>query len=141
MIGIQSVPPNGEDPAWENETASELVDRRGAHPNLPSRMIRSDRWKLWVHADAEALPPALFDLENDPGELHDLGEDPAHAAVRDRLLDRVRRGWEPGEASRGSVENEEDLETIARWGRATTPRCEDTLPSPSPELEAQVELL
>jgi hypothetical protein len=27
----------------------------------------------------------LFDLANDPGELRDLGDDPAHAAERDRL--------------------------------------------------------
>ena len=27
----------------------------------------------------------LFDLENDPQELNDLGEDPAYASERDRL--------------------------------------------------------
>ena len=37
----------------------------------------------------------LFDLENDPGQLQDLGRDQGHAQVRDalrqRLLDRMAR--------------------------------------------------
>ncbi len=35
------------------------------------------------------LPPLLFDLENDPQELHNLGEDPAHAATLLRLTRKL----------------------------------------------------
>ena len=42
-------------------------------------MIRDERWKYAVFHDA---PPMLFDMENDPQELVDLGADPAHAARR-----------------------------------------------------------
>ena len=49
-------------------------------------MLRTRRWKF-VHY--EDLPAQLFDLENDPGELVDLGREPAHAAVREEMLERL----------------------------------------------------
>src|ERR1700733_3149884 len=45
-------------------------------------MIADKRWKL-IHAIG--FRPMLFDLINDPDELHDLGADPAFAGERDRL--------------------------------------------------------
>ncbi len=45
-------------------------------------MIADKRWKL-VHAIG--FRPMLFDLVNDPDELHDLGADPAHAGECERL--------------------------------------------------------
>ena len=39
-------------------------------------MLRRGRWKYIHYA---GLPPQLFDLEADPEELDDLGDDPAHA--------------------------------------------------------------
>jgi len=44
------------------------------------------RWKL-IHF--EGYRPMLFDLENDPEELVDLGADPTHADVRRRLTNAV----------------------------------------------------
>lgn len=49
-------------------------------------VVRSARWK-YVHF--AALPPLLFDLENDPGELHNLAADPAHASIRLELAERL----------------------------------------------------
>jgi arylsulfatase A-like enzyme len=46
------------------------------------RMIFDGRWK-YVHF--ERFRPMLFDLQNDPGELNDLGASPVHAAERSRL--------------------------------------------------------
>ncbi|MEL7263079.1 MAG: phosphonate monoester hydrolase, partial [Pseudomonadota bacterium] len=42
------------------------------------------RWK-YIHV--ETMRPMLFDLQIDPGELHDLGDDPDHAAQVARLRD------------------------------------------------------
>ena len=41
-------------------------------------ILRGARWKYVFFA---ALPPLLFDLQNDPWEMHDLSRDPAHQTV------------------------------------------------------------
>ena len=41
-------------------------------------ILRGERWK-YVHF--AALPPLLFDLQNDPHEMNDLANDPAHREV------------------------------------------------------------
>lgn len=46
-------------------------------------MVCSERWKYLAY---DGFRPQLFDLENDPQELHDLGADPAHAQVRETHL-------------------------------------------------------
>ncbi|MFN0164607.1 MAG: sulfatase [Burkholderiales bacterium] len=51
-------------------------------------MVRTERWKL-VHYKG-APYGQLFDLERDPGEVQDLWNDPAHAPIRQRLLDDFR---------------------------------------------------
>lgn len=49
-------------------------------------MARTARWK-YVHFDG--YTPQLFDMESDPQELHDLGCDPALAAVRAEMKERI----------------------------------------------------
>ena len=51
-------------------------------------MITDGHFKL-VHA--EGIEPMLFDLRNDPGELRDLGRDPATAADIERLRKALMR--------------------------------------------------
>ena len=41
-------------------------------------ILRGERWK-YVHC--AALPPLLFDLQEDPHEFHNLANDPAHREV------------------------------------------------------------
>jgi arylsulfatase A-like enzyme len=50
-------------------------------------MVRTKDRKL-VHFGRD-LPPQLFDLENDPDEVVDLGADPAYGSVRRELHDRL----------------------------------------------------
>jgi len=50
------------------------------------RMIFDGRWKYMI---AEGYRPMLFDLQNDPHELNDLGGDPAFASERARLHERL----------------------------------------------------
>jgi arylsulfatase A-like enzyme len=49
-------------------------------------MARSDRYKF-IHYDG--LPPQLFDMQEDPLELHDLGRDSGYVRVRDEHLGLV----------------------------------------------------
>ena len=53
-------------------------------------MLRSDRWKYIAF---KGYRPQLFDLQEDPDELNDLGASPAHDDIRRdmqaRLFDRL----------------------------------------------------
>jgi arylsulfatase A-like enzyme len=49
-------------------------------------MICDNRWKYW---HAEGFRPMLFDLENDPNELNDLGADPIYESVRQRMHEAI----------------------------------------------------
>jgi len=55
------------------------------------RSVRDERWKLIVY------PPInhrqLFDLQNDPDEMHDLAADPTHAGEIDRLT-ALMKSWQ-----------------------------------------------
>ena len=55
-------------------------------------MVREGRWKYIAY---EGYRAQLFDLEADPEELQDLGDDPAHEAERVRLHRRLA-DWQSG---------------------------------------------
>jgi arylsulfatase A-like enzyme len=71
-------------------------------------MARTNRWKL-VHFGRD-LPPQLFDLNDDPSELRDLGTDPAHAGIRRELYDRIFE-WMRGRRNRIAMTDD----AINRW--------------------------
>ena len=129
---------------WVDETFCEFADSRDAL--TPSRMIRQGPWKLWHHAfDGEhtmaGSPPALFNLDDDPGELRDRSPDPACAAVRDRLMRRLYEDWDPQRIAAEAADGEASYRAIARWGRAVRPDDPDRLDVPPPGYEDDVELL
>lgn len=49
-------------------------------------MVRDRRYKLVYHATER---PELYDLNADPGELHNRADDPALRGERDRLSGRL----------------------------------------------------
>jgi len=81
---------HGKDVQWRDHCISEYdyatrdARRMVGVDQLDARlvMVFGGRWK-YVHV--ETMRPMLFDLENDPDELQDLGADPAHAEQIARL--------------------------------------------------------
>ncbi len=57
-------------------------------------MICDQRYK-YVYYAGEGYPAQLFDLQNDPQERCDLGQDPVHRAVRDRMHARLLAVCDP----------------------------------------------
>lgn len=60
----------------------------GAYRNV-QRMIRTERWKLIRYPQIHKTQ--LFDLRNDPHELHDLAMNPDHSSQVRELLERLER--------------------------------------------------
>lgn len=85
----------GERPAWRDFVISEYdysVTPRCKALGVSPRdarifMVFDGRWKL-IHFEG-GFRPMLFDLETDPDEFTDLGDDPAHAERIDRLYDHL----------------------------------------------------
>ena len=83
------------DPSWPKEFVFSEIDfsDRGArallglHPyECRAYAIQTERWKYIFH---EKFHPQLFDLDNDPDEFIDLGEDPGYRAVRQDCYDQL----------------------------------------------------
>ena len=58
----------------------------GAYTKL-QRAVTLDGFKLIVYPEAKRI--RLYDLKNDPGEQHDLADEPPHQATKQRLLKRL----------------------------------------------------
>jgi len=70
-------------------------------------MVRWGNWK-YVHYEGYAAPQ-LFDLENDPEERHDLGEDPEFANVCKDGAGRLRAIVDPQQANSQAFADQESL--------------------------------
>ncbi len=77
-------------------------------------MVRTDAWK-YVHW--AGFRPQLFDLVNDPAELHDLGADGGHEAVRREMRERLFT-WQCGLKRRTTVTLDEVERGTAAHKRA-----------------------
>jgi uncharacterized sulfatase len=72
------------------------VDHDGFGGFQPIRCVFDGRYKLSIHL---LTTDELYDLEADPGELHNLIDSPGHAGIRnqlhDKLLDWMNRSRDP----------------------------------------------
>lgn len=90
MQGQSLVPfMQGSTPAnWRTDWLYEYFEYPGIENVMPHRGVRTERYKL-IHY---FLPPEefeLYDLQEDPGELKNLANDPAHTKLKQQLIDRV----------------------------------------------------
>lgn len=70
-------------------TQDAVYDAVFAHFRDSQRMIRTVEWKYVVYPQVDR--EQLFHLTDDPFELHNLADDPQHAAVKDELRSRLTR--------------------------------------------------
>ncbi len=99
---------------WRDEALCEYCTDNG----VLSRMIRAGDWKLSYY---HGMPPQLFNLATDPGEMHDRAEDPTVRSLRDDLVARVLDGWDPQRIAAVMAAKLTDSQLLERWARATQP--------------------
>lgn len=80
-------------------------------------MVRSERWKYLAY---DGFRAQLFDLLNDPQELHDLGADPAYASVREAHQGYLFE-WLRSLKRRTTISHAE-IERRGQWFRYGEPR-------------------
>lgn len=73
----------GEHPDWPADLVAEF---HGHHFPYPQRMLRDERYKLVVNPESVN---ELYDLSQDPSELHNRYQHPEFAPVRRRMLRRL----------------------------------------------------
>ncbi|MCC9076374.1 sulfatase-like hydrolase/transferase [Litorilinea aerophila] len=75
-------------PVWQGKQATArdhaLVENRHNPTTVHLRTLVTDRYKITVYRNADY--GELFDLETDPGELHNRWDDPDYADVKAELL-------------------------------------------------------
>jgi len=67
------------------------------YPNaVPAiKAVRTERWKYITYPEINDTPE-LYDLSNDPYEMHNLAADPRHAAVLKDMKERLAKHLRPG---------------------------------------------
>ncbi len=102
----------GEVDTWENIAFSEYCIYEGHY----QRMIRQGDWKLIYYHGYE---PQLFNLSEDPGEVHNRADDENCQAIREELTAKVLDGWDPQWVAKKMLKKRKDLEIIRGWASAT----------------------
>jgi arylsulfatase A-like enzyme len=115
-------------PEQHSETYSEHL---GGIDAVPSCMIRRGPWKLYKYHDRS--PPVLYNLQDDPEEMVDLGLDPRYEEVRDDLLARLYGRWNPVDILRESARQDRDMRLLESWGKAVQLLNQDQLLVPDVE--------
>lgn len=79
----------GQPPAqWRQDWLYEYYEYPGPHSVPRNRGVRTDRYK-YIHYYQSPEEFELYDLQEDPGELHNLYGDPKHAELTQHLRTRL----------------------------------------------------
>ncbi len=105
----------GVDAKWEDVAFSEYCTDAGCF----HRMIREGDWKLNYYHEQ---PPQLFNLREDPHELHDRAGDETCREVQETLTQKVLDGWDPELIREQLISRREDAKLLRDWARHTHPR-------------------
>ena len=78
----------GEPESWRKDWLYEYYEYPGPHNVRKHRGVRTEHYKL-IHYYEEPEEFELYDLQEDPGELHNLYGDPSRAALVRQLRQRI----------------------------------------------------
>ena len=62
--------------------------------------------------------------------MHNLGSDPNHGHIRDRLISRIFEYWDPEYVLKECANIDRDIRLITRWGQTIQPTLPDSVPVP-----------
>jgi arylsulfatase A-like enzyme len=80
----------GEEPkSWRKDWLYEYYEYPGPHNVRKNRGVRTEQFKL-IHYYEDPEEFELYDLKEDPGELHNLYGDSRYASLARDLLQRIR---------------------------------------------------
>ena len=100
-----------------------------AGSNTAAFMLRRGRFKLHYYVRFE---PELFDLQDDPEELHDLATDPAYADVLRGLQAELRKVCDPEAVDAQAKRDQAELiERMGGIARASTMGAGGATPAPA----------
>ncbi len=92
-------------------------------------MVRQGAWKLNFYHGYDA--PQLFNVAEDPEEFEDRAGDPGCAEVRERLLARVRAGWDGDWIEAELKRRSEGRALVRRWAGRVAHDLSDFWQAPS----------
>ncbi len=78
----------GRNTDWRKDFLYEYYEYPGPHSGKKNRGIRTEKWK-YIHFFEEPQEYELYDLENDPQEMHNLINDPDCAVIIQQLRKRM----------------------------------------------------
>ena len=111
----------GADAGGDREVYSEYIGLLG---DLPACMIRTGPWKLNYYHEFDSCQ--LFNMEEDPQELHDRAGDPECREIVAACLAKINRRW----SAEAMLENAEKQ----RQARSLIGRCgHGLMPHPAPQ--------
>ena len=94
-------------------------EQYGGRGDLPSRMVVRWPWKLIHYHGYDE--PQLFNLAEDPEEVHDRRNDPTCEAARNELHGVVCAGWSGQRILDAEEEGAKCWEVVSAWARQVQP--------------------
>ena len=107
---------DGVIPGWPDEVYSEYIGLLG---DGPACMVRRGPWKLNYYHEFRSCQ--LFNMEEDPGEMHDLSQDSGCREIVADCRERIRARWSAERMLEEAERQNQARDLIRQAGRSATP--------------------
>ncbi len=103
-------------PDWPDEVYSEYIGLLG---DQPACMVRCGPWKLNYYHEFRSCQ--LFNMDQDPGEMHDRAQDPDCRKIAADLQDRIHARWSAERMLNDAERQNRARDLIRRSGTGPAP--------------------